>query len=196
MHVIATLGLLIGIGLPIAVTARLVRTESPQTPVNADAKAMADFQERVKTYLDVRNRLAGSLAKLPEKATPEQIDTRQRALGKAVITARKNAKVGDIFGADFSDFVKRQFAPVFKGPDGVKLRAAIFDEPHPAVPAINARYPDEVPLSTMPPEVLKVLPKLEIGLEFRFIGYHLILLDVDSHLIADLIPNAMPSGGF
>ena len=60
------------------------------------------------------------------------------------------------------------------------------------MPAVNARYPDAVPLSTMPPEVLKVLPKLEPGLEFRFIGHHLILLDVDAHLIADLIPNAMP----
>lgn len=200
MHVMATLGLLIGIGMPIAVTARLVRTEwsapagveSAQSQVNADSKAMSDFQARVKTYLDGRNKLAGSLAKLPDKATPGEIDKRQRALGAAVIASRPKARVGDIFGADFSAFVKRQFAPIFKGKDGAVLRAAIFDEPHPAVPAVNARYPDEVPLSTMPPEVLKVLPKLEPGLEFRFIGHHLILLDADAHLIADLIPNAMP----
>ena len=191
MDVVATLGLLIGIGMPIAVTARLVRIDETQA-VNADAKAMSDFQARVKAYLDVRNQIAGKVAKIPDQATPQEIDKRQRALGAAVIAARPKAQIGDIFGADFSAFVKRQFAPVFKGPEGAKIRASIFEEPHPAVPAVNARYPDAVPLSTMPPDVLKVLPKLEMGLEYRFIGYHLILLDVDAHLIADLIPNAMP----
>lgn len=192
MDVVATFGLLIGIGMPIAVTSRLVRIDETQA-VNANSKAISDFQERVKAYLDVRNKLAGSLAKIPDRATPQEIDTRQRALGAAVIAARPKAKVGDIFGVDFSALVKRQLAPIFKGKDAAKIRASIFDEPHPAVPAINARYPDAVPLSTMPPDVLKVLPKLEMGLEFRFIGHHLILLDVDSHLIIDLIPNAMPS---
>ena len=210
MDIFATLGLVIGIGMPIAVTARLARTERPADTeiahvdvraskfdvpqaVNADAKAMSDFQARVKAYLDMRNKLAGSMGKPTDKATPEEIDKRQRALGAAVIAARSTAKVGDVFGADFSAFVKRQFAPIFKGKDAAAIRAAIFDEPHPAVPAVNARYPDEVPLSTMPPDVLKVLPKLELGLEFRFIGHHLILLDTDSHLIVDLIPNAMPA---
>jgi hypothetical protein len=58
---------------------------------------------------------------------------------------------------------------------------------------VNARYPDEVPLSTMPPDLLRVLPALDEGLEFRFVGRHLILLDVRSHLIVDVIDNAMPA---
>ena len=42
--------------------------------------------------------------------------------------------------------------------------------------AVNSRYPDEVPLSTMPPQVLAMLPKLPDDLEYRFIGTRLILL--------------------
>ncbi len=45
----------------------------------------------------------------------------------------------------------------------------------------------------MPPDVLRALPRLDEGLEFRFIDRHLILLDVKSHLIVDVIDNAIPA---
>jgi hypothetical protein len=130
---------------------------------------------------------------VPDKATPKQIDDHQRALGKLMIAARQGAKQGDVFGPAMPALVRRALAPIFKGPDGAKVRAAIIDEPHPVIPVVNARYPDEVPLSTMPPDLLRVLPTLDEGLEFRFVGRHLILLDVRSHLIVDVIDNAMPA---
>jgi hypothetical protein len=58
--------------------------------------------------------------------------------------------------------------------------------------AVNARYPDDVPLSTMPPEVLKNLPPLPAELEYRFVGETLILLDPDAHLVVDFVPRALP----
>jgi hypothetical protein len=58
--------------------------------------------------------------------------------------------------------------------------------------AVNARYPDEVPLSTMPPDVLKNLPKLPKEVEYRFVGEHLILLDPDAHIVVDVMPRALP----
>jgi hypothetical protein len=56
---------------------------------------------------------------------------------------------------------------------------------------INARYPDSVPLSTMPPQVLGGLPKLPEELEYRFLGDRLILMDVHSHTIVDVIDKAL-----
>jgi len=161
--------------------------------VNRDAKAVVDFQQRVKDYMTLQQKLAASLPSVPDKATPAQIDERQRTLGKLVIAARKTAKKGEVFGSEMPALVRRLLAPVFKGPDGAEVRQAIFDEPHPVVPAVNVRYPDEVPLSTMPPDILKMLPKLPESLEFRFIGRHLILLDVNAHLIVDVIDNAIPA---
>jgi hypothetical protein len=58
---------------------------------------------------------------------------------------------------------------------------------------VNGRYPDEVPVSTVPPEILQTLPKLTEDLEYRFIGRHLILLDSHAHVIADFIENAVPA---
>ena len=61
------------------------------------------------------------------------------------------------------------------------------------MPVINTRYPDDVPVSTMPPEILKALPKVDDTLEYRFIGRHLILMDVPAHIIVDFVDNAMPA---
>jgi len=56
----------------------------------------------------------------------------------------------------------------------------------------NGRYPDTVPLATMPPQVLAALPTLPDELEFRFIADRLILLDVPAHLVVDYIEDALP----
>jgi hypothetical protein len=58
--------------------------------------------------------------------------------------------------------------------------------------AVNGRYPDAVPISSVPPQVLQTLPALSEDLEYRFIGDNLILLDAHAHVIADFIPDAFP----
>ena len=57
---------------------------------------------------------------------------------------------------------------------------------------INARYPESIPVPTVPPQVLQALPKLPDDLEYRFIGDRLILHDVHAHTIVDLIDDAIP----
>ena len=92
--------------------------------------------------------------------------------------------------------IKRLLVTVFGGSDGKQLKASIMDE-NPVDPAalkltVNARYPDTVPLASVPPQVLQTLPKLNEGLEYRFVGDWLILLDVHAHVIADFIDDALP----
>ena len=57
---------------------------------------------------------------------------------------------------------------------------------------VNSRYPDSVPLTTVPPQLLQTMPKLTEDLEYRFIGDWLILLDVHAHVIADFIEDVLP----
>jgi len=184
--------------LAVALLASPVTFPAPDPSVvpqatNRDAQTLADFQVRVKNYLALRQKVTAGRAALPDKATPDQIEAYQRALGQSIIAARKGAKKGDVFGADMTVLVRRLLGPIFKGPDGAAIRNAILEEAQPLVPTINTRYPDEVPVSTMPPEILKALPKLDENLEFRFVGRHLILMDVPAHLIVDIVDNAMPS---
>lgn len=167
---------------------------SKQPPVNADAQALAALQERVKEYMALHDRLEGTLQSLPKDASPQQIDTHQRALSKLIQEARRNAKPGDVFTRESRRVILKLMAQVFGGADGRQLRDSIMDEnPGHLQIAVNGRYPDTVPLSTVPPQVLAGLPKLPQELEFRFIGRRLILMDVHAHTIIDFIDNAIPA---
>jgi hypothetical protein len=162
-------------------------------PVNADAQALAGLLDRVNEYVKLHKKLQDSLPHLPKEATPEQIDKNQRALGELIRDARKGAKRGDLFTAESQAVIKKLLAKVFGGPDGAALKASIMDE-NPGVPKIgvNDRYPDAVPLSTIPPQVLEGLPHLPEEMEFRFVGNTLVLMDVPAHIIVDFIPDAFP----
>ena len=151
-----------------------------------DAQAIAGFQTRVKEYLVLHSKLESTLPRLPRKPTAEQIDKDQRALGDLIKSARSHAKPGEFFTPGMKAFVKRVLDEVLSGPDGKALKGSIMDE-NPGVPSlvINERYPSSVPLSTMPPQVLAVLPKLPQELEYRFIGSRLILLDIHADIILD-----------
>jgi hypothetical protein len=107
--------------------------------------------------------------------------------------ARATAKPGDIFTPEARPVIKRLLATVFGGPDGRQLKASIMDENTVGIRiSVNGRYPDTVPLSSVPPQVLQTLPKLSEDMEYRFIGDRLILLDTHAHVVADFIEDALP----
>jgi hypothetical protein len=166
---------------------------APTPPVNEDAKALAGFLDRVNQYVAVHRKYENTLPKLSKESTPEQIDAHQRALAKLLQEARKDAKRGDIFTPESQAVIKKLIAKVFSGPDGPSLKASVMDE-NPGVPnlKVNARYPDEIPVSTIPPQLLEGLPKLPEEMEYRFVGDDLILMDTHAHIIADFIPNSFP----
>ena len=159
-----------------------------------DAAALATMNDRVRQYIDLHVKLERSLPKLPDNATPQQIDKNQRAFGDLMRKTRANAKQGDIFTPQAQPVIKKLMANVFGGDEGKQLKLSIMDENPIALKlTINRRYPDTVPLSTIPPQILQTLPKLSEDLEYRFIGNDLILLDTHAHTIADFIRNAFPN---
>jgi hypothetical protein len=164
-----------------------------QQRVNPDAKGLADFQKRVEDYVALHKKLEASLPDLPKEATPQQIDQHQRALSKLMREARAGAKPGDLLTPAMQQQVRHLLRQVFHGTQGKQLLSSIFDEnPVDVKLTVNGRYPDEVPLSTVPPQVLLNLPTLPEDLEYRFVGRRLILLDTHAHTIADYMDRALP----
>ena len=187
--------------LPRAVVAALLcaslapRAEAvlTQQRVNPDAKVLADFQKRVQDYVALHKKLEGSLPHLSKEATPQEIDQHQRALGKLMHDARADAKPGDLLTPAMQQQVRHLLRQVFHGTQGKQLLSSIFDEnPMDVRLSVNGRYPDTVPLSTVPPQVLQNLPTLPEDLEYRFVGRRLILLDTHAHTIADYMDRALP----
>ena len=159
----------------------------------SDAAALRTMNVALKRYLDLHKQLEKTLPALPDDATPEQIDKNQRTLEQKVREARKAAKPGELFTPEAQPVIRRLMAAVFDGPEGRQLKASILDEnPAGMKVHVNMRYPDTVPVSTVPPEVLQTLPELAEDMEYRFVGRHLVLLDAHAHIIADYIEDALP----
>ena len=160
----------------------------------ADAQGLAEFNERVTAYAALHQKLEATLPALPKETTPETIHKHQSALAQLMVQARKGARQGDIITPATRLNFLQLLARVFKGEDGRQLKASILDEnPGNVGLQVNGRYPDQIPLSTVPPQVLAALPKLPRELEYRFIGDRLILLDVHAHTVADYMDKVFPA---
>ena len=160
---------------------------------NAPRPAFQEFEARLKDYVALHRKLEAALPPLPEKASPEEIDRNQRLLGKRIAASRSEARPGEFFTPAIQDLIRSSLKDVLNDMGKKNLMGSIMDEnPGPLKLALNTRYPDEVPLSTMPPPILAALPPLEEDLEYRFIGRRLVLLDVHAHLIVDYTDEVLP----
>ena len=93
-------------------------------------------------------------------------------------------------------------AGALKGPENQNTRASIKEgnPKHEKAPGevspvihVNAVYPKNAPLSTVPPTLLLTLPKLPKDIEYRFVGRTLVLRDRESNLIIDYMKEAAPA---
>ena len=172
-----------------------IRAQDRNQPgrVNVDAQILLAFDKRAKDYVALHQKLEATLTPLLPEPTPAQVDAHQRALSQLVRQARPRAKVGDIFGPETRALIRRLLARTLTGPDGAKVLAAINeDNPGPLRVQINGRYPAAAPRSTVPAQVLQMLPRLPEELEYRFLGRRLILLDSHAYIVLDYVSSALP----
>jgi hypothetical protein len=177
-----------------AVAASAASGFAAQAPaVNADAAVIADFMKRVEAYAALRQKVDGTLKEPPRDGRPEMFADHELELARLMQRERRSAKAGDIFTKPMRDIVRRLLAGVFRGEEGREIKKSILDEEtgHIAL-RVNAQYPEGAPLSTMPLQILQGLPKLPDGLEYRFIGERLILLDGHARLIVDVVGRVFP----
>jgi hypothetical protein len=160
---------------------------------NPDAATIKDFIKRVDGYIALHKKLEDSLPPLPKQTDPKRIDTHERDLGKLIQAARADARPGDLFTPAMQRLVRRLLVPVFRGRDGAQIKSEILDNEYKGAVklVVNGRYPDEVPISTVPTQVLQQLPKLAEELEYRFVRNNLILFDPHAHLIPDFVERAI-----
>src|SRR5436190_9445685 len=187
------------IGLPAAsAPAGQTAKAPPKAPAkaaphtNANAAVISDFLKRVDAYVALHKKHEDTLPKLSKQTTPQEIDVHERALAKLLQEGRKNAKQGDLLTPAMQRLVRNLLRPIFAGKEGAQIKDEILDKEYKGNVklVVNGRYPDEVPVSTMPPQVLAALPKLPEELEYRFIQNNLIVFDSHAHLIADFLVRA------
>jgi hypothetical protein len=166
------------------------------TNINSDAKLMAVFRAKVDDYLKLRKSVEGKAgSQVKSTDNPQQLLNSEKALAAQVRAARPNAQRGDFFTPATEAQFRRLMTPAMHGSDGPENKVAIKDDaPEPKdVPfKVNADYPRHEALSTVPPDVLRMLPELPPEIQYRFVGRHLILYDSKANLIIDFMLNALP----
>jgi len=160
--------------------------------VNPDAATIGAFKRHVDGYVALHKKLEATIPALPKQTTPQQVDAHERALAKLIQETRRDAKQGDLFQPAMQQLIRRLLVPVFTGKAGTQIKSEITDKEYKGGVklVVNGRYPDEVPVSTMPPQVLAALPKLPEELEYRFVLTNLILFDPHAHIIPDFVEQA------
>jgi hypothetical protein len=164
--------------------------------VNPDAGLVAEFRKKVDAYVKLRKGAEDAAPDLKRTDKPAEIVVAEKTMAQRVREARATAQRGDIFTPATQAMFRRLLRPpLTKGEDAAENKAIIKDgapEPKEVPFKINADYPKEAPLSTVPPDVLLTLPQLPEDVQYRFVGKHLVLYDAKANLIIDFMLNAIP----
>jgi hypothetical protein len=171
------------------------QSSTPAPAAASDAKVIAEFKDKVDAYDKLRQELARKAPPLKKTDDPAEIAVAEKALAQQIKAARAGARAGDIFTPPTQRVFKRLLSPTLKGDEGVENKIVLKEDRPPSgkIPlVVNAAYPKDQPLSTVPPDILKALPPLPEALQYRFAGKHLLLYCTRGNLIIDYMLNAIP----
>ena len=165
----------------------------PPVITPADKAATQTFENEVREYVKLRDKVRAQAPKLSKDATPEQINAYREALENSMRAARKNARRGDLFKPQVADYIRRTLKTEFQGKDRKDIRDIVFEtELQGVVLRVNYPYAQSAELSEMPATLLSKLPQLPKEVRYRFVGRNLLLVDRESNVIIDYMPEALP----
>ena len=164
-----------------------------QEGVNPDALIIQDFQNRISKYVELHNAIEAKMPALKSTDAPENIEHHQHELAEKIRKARPGAKQGDLFTPPIHAEFHRLIAIAMQGQSAARINTSLrHAEPVRLRLRINAAYPANVPLQSMPPSLLLNLPNLPEEIEYRIVGNNLVLRDAHANLIIDFVPGAIP----
>lgn len=159
----------------------------------ADKAAIETFEKHVKAYVGLRNKIRESTPKLSKDSTPEQIHAYRTALEQSIRSSREGAKRGELFRPETANYIRRTLKIEFQGKDRQELREKIFEtEVQGVVLRVNYPYAQSAEFSEMPATLLAKLPQLPQEVRYRFVGRNMLLVDRESNVIIDFMPDALP----
>jgi hypothetical protein len=155
--------------------------------------AVKAFETQANDYVKLRNKVKEAGPKLSKDSTPEQIEAYRATLEQSLRAARKGAKRGDLFRPEISDHIRLTLKNEFQGRDRKEIRDIAFEtELQGVVLRVNYPYSQDAELSEMPATLLTKLPQLPAEVRYRFVGRNLVLVDRESNVIIDFMPDALP----
>jgi len=162
--------------------------DTPDFTVQVGGYIVADFSTRMSRYADLRRTLETGLPALTVTDDPADIERAEHALATQIRAARRGATQGEIF----TPAIGMEFRKALLLAMNADTLVAIMDEnPGAFSHRINGTYPKRRPLSTVPANILALLPRLPDDIQYRFLGRHLVLHDTRANVILDRLPCAI-----
>ena len=182
---------------------------APPQNVRMDSEVLEEFLEEIVEYVKLHRKLTGKIQIAEPTWSARQISDRQRQLTVAIQNARRDKTQGNIFKPEVEAAFRNVLTRELTGPDGPAMLNEIHsgnpkmegvpqqrnprNEPMKSVALqVNAYYPDDAPLSSVPPSLLLALPALPEEVRYRFVGRHLILRDTEANVILDFLRDVVP----
>jgi hypothetical protein len=195
----AVFGLVVAlvVGAPPMAAAQAAQKPSPQAPasrdgVNTYAAATKAFLDRIEEYMKFHNNVEKMVPPITQTSSPAEIAKREAALGAMLIKQRPDAKEGDFFIKEYQPHLIKIIRDDFAKRPMADRRALLVELPKGVKIGVNMVYPPVLPLATFPANLLKALPELPKGLEYRIVGQDLILRDVTGNVIVDVLRGVVP----
>ena len=162
--------------------------EIPDFRVQVWPRNVEDFNTRVWAYFDLRGTLEKGLIALTITDDPAKIERAESDLAGRLRVARPGARQGEFFTPP----IEKEFKKALIIEMSASTWAAIMDgNPGEFPHEINGTYKRSKSVSTVPPNILALLPTLPEDIQYRFVGRHLILHDTRANMIIDRIPYAI-----
>jgi len=162
-----------------------------EMPAQSPVPAFQGFVERVRQYVTSQR----PVRHLRTTNRRKQIVERRAELVRRIRETRATAQQGDIFTPVLADEFRQVIRSAFQGPNAINVRNTVRrGDPQPGwVISINGSYPDDLPLTTVPPSLLLRLPQLPPEVAYRIMGHDFVLQDTEARLVIDYIPAAIPT---
>jgi len=166
---------------------------TPQVPaveftVEVLGSKTAEFAAKMEEYARLRTKLQEGLPALEVTSNPLDIQRAERLLAERIRKARAGAGRHDIFTDDSRRAFRQMLRPVTTAATCEFLKD---DNPGEWGWQVNAEYPKQHPVSSVPPAMLGILPRLPEDVFYRFLDTDLILHDTKANVMLDRIDNAI-----
>ncbi|HUE87488.1 MAG TPA: hypothetical protein VMO26_15540 [Vicinamibacterales bacterium] len=158
-----------------------------------DHAAYKHLNEEIARYLAIHTGLRAEVPGRAPNSSARELSAASDTLANAIRRARPRGRQGDFFDADATRLITERLRNALRSPNLAAALAGIDDErPATLRPQPYLRFPAANEMATMPPSLLRLLPRLPAELEYRIAGEYLVLRDVKAAMILDYIPDAVP----
>ena len=172
-------------------TATAQGTET-RSQVRLDAELVSDFKRRVDRYMQLHDKVRKQGTRQKQRDDIGENLVSQQAMAMRIRLARHDARPGDLFTPPIAMALRRAMDPELRGSAALRARESIReDAPATFVLVVNGSFPEGESRSTMPANVLQILPPLPNALEYRIVDTHLVLIDLDADIVVDYMLDVM-----